>query len=1331
MKHEGPKMRVRLTCLLAIAVFLSSFAAWSQTLPNLNRLRDPLLVRPVDKVPAQINSTQRIALPHSVHPWAIPANMVGEAAPSQPMRRMVLVLRPDLSQEQDLEELLRAQQDPSSPYFHQWLTPEAFGEHFGVSANDLAQVVSWLESQGMKIDEIPSSHRAIVFSGSVGQVEAALHTQMRQYSVRGKIHFANATNPEIPAELAGVIKAVFSLHDFRSTPTHTNVPALTLANGVNLLMPRDWATIYDVLPLYSQGLDGSGQSIAVIGRTDVDLTDVRTFRANAGLPAKDPQKIFPTGANPGMPDCEDESESALDVEWAGALAKNATIDFVTAPSGATDGVVLAAQYAVSNNVAPIVTMSYLHCENTLSDGGQSLWGSLWAQAASQGQSVFVASGDSGAAGCDSATAQTATLGKGVNAICSTPNSTCVGGTQFNEGSNPGAYWSGTNGAGYSSALSYIPEQSWNESSWAGAIFATGGGVSMTYPRPGWQSAPGVAAGNMLLVPDISASSAIHEAYVIQIQGKTFYVAGTSAAAPSLASVMALVLQNTGSRQGNANPALYTLASQRSMGGPAVFHDITGGNNSVPGVTGYNAGPGHDMTTGLGSVDAFLLVNSWNNSRASNFSLGSYSSSLTVSPGGTTNATLTMSAQGGFNSPATLSVFGAPSGVTVSFSSPPPNPSAPVTMTIAANASAVGGTFPIAVIGIGGGFSRTLEFIVNVSAASFTLLPSPLGASVNVGSSTSFTLTATSVNGFNSAVALSVAGLPAGVTGTFWPTSIVGGNGTSTLTISVSSSAMAGTSVLAVTGTGGNITQTQTITLAVANPNLTLSASATSASVAPGGSIPITLTTTAGTGFNSTVYLSVSGVPSGVTASFSSTSIPAPGSGSSTLTLTANSAVGAGFYTLTLGVVGGGTTKLQTFALTVLAPSFSLTPGASSLSVALGGSASVTFTTARLNGFSSAVVFSISALPTGVTASFTAASIASPGTGTSTLVLSAGSTVAAGTSSFVVTASGGGVTKTQTLNLTILAPSFTLMPSATSASVAPGGSIPITFTTARLNGFSSAVAMSVVGLPTGITASFAPSSIASPGAGTSMLTLLAGSTAAAKASTITVTASGGGYSKTQTLNLTVTGIYTFSLSASSGSLARGGSLPIIVTTAAGTGFNAPIVLSVSGVPSGVTATLSASSIGAPGSGSRTLTLAAGATATPGSFALTVTAVGGGIARSQTFGLSILTPAFSLSSNVTSASVARSGSTRIVLTTAVANGFNSAVALSVTGLPSGVTASFAPAGIAAPGNGSSSLTIAASSAAALGTPSVTVTALGGGITRTQVVKLNITTVLTAVH
>jgi len=1041
------------------------------------------------------------------------------------MEKMVLVLRPDPAQEETLDELIRAQQDPASPFYHQWITPEAFGERFGVSQGDLDQIAGWLEMHGMKVDEIPSSRRSIIFSGTSGQVETAFHTQMRKYSVRGHLHFANATDPEIPQALAGVVIGIVSLHDFQSAPQHTMAPAFTLVSGAHFLMPGDWDTIYDVTPLYSQGLDGSGQSIAVVGRTDVSLTDVQTFRTNAALPANSinvPQKIFVDGINPGMPDCGDEEEAALDVEWAGAIARNATIKFVSAASGATDGVILAAQYAVANNVAPIVAMSYGHCENTLSGGGLHLWGDLWSQAASQGQSVFVSSGDTGAAGCDLADQVTATQGKSVNAICSPPNSTCVGGTEFNDTNNPGVYWSATNGAGQSSVLSYIPELAWNETAWSGMIgTASGGGISTVYAKPGWQSAPGVPAGAMRYVPDIAAASAVNDAYVIQVQGAAYYAGGTSAATASLASVMALVLQNTGAPLGSVNPGLYTLASQQAAGGPAVFHDVTSGNNSVPGVPGYSAGTGYDMVTGLGSVDAFLLVNSWSNIRASNFTLASTFSSLTVSPNSSATATLTMSAQGGFNSPVTLSAAGAPTGVMVTFSSPTLTPAAPVTMTVTADANVVASSCPIAVTGTGGGFKRTVAFALTVAAPNFTLTSTPSDASVNVGSSTSFTLTLTGLNGFNLPVSLVISGAPQGVTATLSPTSITSGYGTSTLTVSAASGTMAGTYALLVTGTGGNITQTQSIILTVANPNLTLASSALIASLAPGGSVPITLTTTAGTGFNSTVYFSVSGVPTGITASFSQNSIAAPGTGSSTLTLSADASAPAGVFTLTIGAVGGGTTKLLTFTLTILTPSFTFALGAGGVGVMPGESLSTTVATSAANGFNSAVALSANGLPVGTTASFSPSTIISPGTGSGTMTISAGYGAAPGVYTLTVAAAGGGLTRSQTLILTILAPNFslTLTPSATSVSVAPGGSTQITVSTAVVSGFNSAIGLSVTGAPKGITASFSPASIAAPGSGSSTLTITAAPGASALSGTLTITASGGGTIRTQTISVT--------------------------------------------------------------------------------------------------------------------------------------------------------------------------------------------------------------------
>jgi pseudomonalisin len=804
------------TLTLLLFVLCSSLIAQPQVSESANRVGDLLSIRPADRIVSPISNQQRIVLSGQRHPLARAEYFIGQAAPELYMGRMILVLRADPAQDAALEELIRAQQDPESPYYHRWLTPEQFGTRFGISQNDLRQVTAWLQSRGMRIEEVPASRRTVVFSGAARQVESAFQTRIHRYLVNGEMHYANATDPEIPRALAAVVGGVVSLHDFRSAPTHVIAPNYTAANGAHFLMPQDWATIYDVGPLYNQGLDGTGQSIAVLGRVNIALSDVRTFRTNAGLPANDPQVIL-NGLDPGFPWCDDELESAMDVEWAGAIAKNATVKFVTTKSTtSSDGINLSAQYAVNHNVAPIITLSYGLCEGSLGTAGNAFWNSTWAQAAAQGMSVLVSSGDGGAAGCDSPALKTATRGRAVNGLCSTPYTTCVGGTQFNDSYNPAQYWSQTNSSGQSSALGYIPESVWNESGWSGGLWAGGGGTSTIYSKPAWQAGAGVPADGKRDVPDVAMHASIQDAYVVQVQGGIFYASGTSAAAPSLASVMALVNEFAGAAQGNANPVFYALANQQlSTGGPAVFHDITSGNNSVPGVTGFNAGAGYDEATGLGSVDSGLLVNHWSDGRQSNFTLTPSISSLSVAPGGSASATITLVGQGGFNSPATLSASGAPTGVTARFSRPTITAALPVTVTLTAASSATARSASVVISGTGGGLARTATIAFTVAVPSFTLTLSTVSATVIRGSSVKLTFSTAAVNGFKSAIGMSVSGLPKGVTGTFAPASIAApGGGSGVLTLKAASTAAAGSSTIIVTASGGGVTRTQTVSVKV-------------------------------------------------------------------------------------------------------------------------------------------------------------------------------------------------------------------------------------------------------------------------------------------------------------------------------------------------------------------------------------------------------------------------------------------------------------------------------------------------------------------------------------
>src|SRR5579863_5084881 len=809
----------RNVCALVLFALCGSSRMWPQ---KAVPVKDPLSTRPTNRIIERIDDERRVVLLGQRHPLATPENSIGNVAPGLPMQRMVLVLRPDASQDAALETLIEAQHDPGSSYYHHWLTPAQFGARFGVSQGDLDQVMNWLHAAGMEVEDIPSSHRTLVFSGTAAQVESAFHTSIQKYLVKGALHYANARDPEVPQALAQVVSGVVALHDFRSVPLYAiapvapAAPAFTASNGAHFLMPEDWVTIYDVGPLYGQGLDGTGQSIAVLGRVDVALSDVRTFRSNAGLPPNDPQMII-NGPDPGFPWCDDELESAMDVEWAGAIAKNATVKFVTTKSTtSSDGINLSAQYAVNHNVAPIITLSYGLCEGSLGTAGNAFWNSTWAQAAAQGMSVLVSSGDGGAAGCDSPALKAATRGRAVNGLCSTPYTTCVGGTQFYDSYNPAQYWSQTNSSGQSSALGYIPESVWNESGWSGGLWAGGGGTSTIYSKPAWQAGAGVPADGKRDVPDVAMHASIQDAYVVQVQGGIFYASGTSAAAPSLASVMALVNELAGAAQGSANPVFYALANQQlSTGGPAVFHDITSGNNSVPGVTGFNAGAGYDEATGLGSVDASLLVNHWSDGRQSNFTLTPSISSLSVAPGGSASATITLFGQGGFNSPATLSASGAPTGVTARFSRPTITAALPVTVTLTAASNATARSASVVISGTGGGLARTATIAFTVAVPSFTLTLSTVSATVIRGSSVKLTFSTAAVNGFKSAIGMSVSGLPKGVTGTFAPASIAApGGGSGVLTLKAASTAAAGSSTIIVTASGGGVTRTQTVSVKV-------------------------------------------------------------------------------------------------------------------------------------------------------------------------------------------------------------------------------------------------------------------------------------------------------------------------------------------------------------------------------------------------------------------------------------------------------------------------------------------------------------------------------------
>ena len=571
-----------------------------------------LTAAPPSRITRPVDPSRTVVAPGRVHHLAQAQYDRGAVDPQKRLNYIVMQIKPSAAQQADLDALLADQQNPSSESFRQWLTPEQFGRRFGLNSSDQSKVVAWLTAQGFTVDHVARSNNWVAFSGSAAQVTSALHTPIHQFQFNGKMHFANTQAPAVPEALSGVVGGFLGLNDF---PAHSNAKLVTpdyTSGNTHYLTPADWATIYDVSPLYAAGIDGTGQSIAIVGESDILLSDIAAFRTRYGLPANAPKLVPYSSTDPGYNGAE--LEGNLDLEWAGAIAPKATIYYVYGPSAFT-----ALEVAVELNTAPVISASYSTCEINADYPG---WSSIAQQGNAQGITLLAASGDAGAAGCDSQDAEPfATRGMSVNFPAVLPEVTGVGGTQFVEGT--GAYWAATNSSTFGSALSYIPEAAWNESGTTG-LLSTGGGVSRIYARPAWQNGPGVPNDNFRHVPDVSFSAAGHDAYFVTYLSSNVLVSGTSCATPSMAAVVALLnhyqvtnksLKTPG--LGNINPQLYRMAQAV----PTAFHDVTAGTNQVQcaqgspdclaGMLGYAAGAAYDMTTGLGSVDTNVLVTQWN------------------------------------------------------------------------------------------------------------------------------------------------------------------------------------------------------------------------------------------------------------------------------------------------------------------------------------------------------------------------------------------------------------------------------------------------------------------------------------------------------------------------------------------------------------------------------------------------------------------------------------------------------------------------------------------------------------------------------------------------
>ncbi|MBN8727853.1 MAG: S8/S53 family peptidase [Xanthomonadales bacterium] len=636
-----------------------------------------------DLVDAKVDPARRVPLAGGTVEWARAAADQGAVPADLALSHLTLLLRRTPERQAAYEAFLRAQQDPASPHYQQWLTGPEIGERFGASGHDIDAVSAWLRAEGLAVDAVSGNRMRVRFSGSAGRVAAAFGTPLHYYRTKSGLRMANTAPPQVPAGLAPAVQAVLGISTLEFTPTlrasgvrsakaasSAPGPAASLCpNGVfgpcdYFLFPADFAAIYNLGPVLQAGIDGRGQDIGIIARTRVYDEDVKNFQARADLPQKLPITVIATaGVDPGEPagDCSgeecddpdetvlDQSEATLDVQRAGSVAPGATVKLITSGSvGSKDGVWIALEHAIDTHPIPakILSLSWGLCENVAGAGVTAALDDAFGQAAMQGISVFVASGDGGVTGCaplDSPPLPDEEAS--VNVLCSSGHVTCVGGTQYTYDADPDRYWSRANDPdNFGSARGYIPEGAWNEPLDAAGnpqMASTGGGVSLHVPTPAWQRGIGVPGRAGRYTPDVSFSASTRNGYfscfaafgagcALDADGSFSFTAfgGTSASAPSMAGVAALLNQKAGKAQANLNPRLYELAADPANG---VFHDVTIAssgvtpctlspspcNNSVPGpggledgLAGFKVGTGYDLATGLGSLDVERLLARW-------------------------------------------------------------------------------------------------------------------------------------------------------------------------------------------------------------------------------------------------------------------------------------------------------------------------------------------------------------------------------------------------------------------------------------------------------------------------------------------------------------------------------------------------------------------------------------------------------------------------------------------------------------------------------------------------------------------------------------------------
>jgi kumamolisin len=828
------------------------------------------------------------------------AQFVGQLPATETLRfDIVLPLRDRAG----LQNFVQEVQDPASPSYHQFLTPQEVTARFGPSQEDWDSLVAFAKASGFEIISGTRDERDLRLTGTVANIEKAFHVTMGNYRDLTEDRTFFAVDREPTVDLPFQLWHITGLdNDSKPHPMYVKKSDYAKAHGIDPNKVVSHATTgsgpsasflgSDMRAAYYGGtaLTGSGQNLALFEFAGTDLADLTTYYKNVGQTEPYTPTLISTGGygtscvDSGSSACDD-TEQTLDMTQAMGMAPGSKMlymyvcgDVLASGSGnISDTSCISAM--VSTTDAPL--SKQISCSWGWTPADPSTLDPYFEQMASQGQNFFAASGDSSAwsASNEAWPADDA-------------NIVSVGGTDLTTSSAAGPWKS--------------------ETAWADS----GGGISPdSIPIPSWQKLAGVITstnkGSTTLRngPDVAANANF-----------TFYVCadqttctandygGTSFATPMWAGYLALANQQAaanGDTIGFIDPIIYPAALTSSYG--TYFHDITSGScGTYSGITGY------DLCTGWGSPNTTGIINLLAAGSATpSFTLSDSPSSVTVTQGSSGTSTITVTDVGGFTGSVTLAASGLPSGVTAAFGTNPTTGTSVLTLT--ASATATTGSSTVTITGTSGSLTATTTLALTVNSTAtpnFSVSASPASLTVTQGSSGTSTITVTSTGGFNSATTLSASGLPSGVTAAFSTNPVTppaNGSATSTLTLTASSSATVGAATVTITGTSGSTTHSTTIALTVnassGTKNFTMSLSPSSFTVDDSGSVSTTLTITSVNGFHSAVTLSVNEFPTDVSATASANPVTPPANGSVNVTLTWSATRRAPTGTTTIELIG--------------------------------------------------------------------------------------------------------------------------------------------------------------------------------------------------------------------------------------------------------------------------------------------------------------------------------------------------------------------------------------------------------------------------------------------